>query len=107
MDAVQDELNKLDPNEHGHLKDSLQKELDQLQKELNDCKDKNKKLKAQVAELSKLPDEELAKEMDKINALADEFKGLDQHELPPIEKGLDDLEKKLKNAINKKKNNVK
>jgi len=45
--------------------------------------------------------------MDEIDALADDFKSLDQHELPPIEKGLDDLEKKLKNAINKKKNNVK
>lgn len=45
--------------------------------------------------------------MDKIDAIADELKGLDHHELPPIEKGVDDLEKKLKNAINKKKNNVK
>jgi len=29
------------------------------------------------------------------------------HELPPIEKGLDDLEKKLKNAANRKKAGVK
>lgn len=54
-----------------------------------------------------MPDEELAKQGDAINALTDGFKGLANHELPPIEKALDDLEKKLKNAINKKKNNVK
>lgn len=45
--------------------------------------------------------------MDKINDLADQFKALDQHELPPVEKGIEDLEKKLKNAIKKKKNNKK
>jgi chromosome segregation ATPase len=84
----------------------MQKELDQLQKELDECKDKNDKLKAEIEKLAKLSDEELAK-VNNLDTLKDGFDSLLNHELPPIEKGLDDLEKKLKNAVNRKKNGVK
>jgi len=73
---------------------------------LNECKDKNKKIKDQVDKLAKLSNEELSKVPD-LDTLKDGLDSLLNHELPPIEKGLDDLEKKLKNAANRKKAGVK
>jgi len=88
------------------LKDQLKRELMGLKQELDLQKDLYKYLKTQTDNFNGMDDAQLLKAAEVLDQVRDGFSDMQAKGLPPIERGLDEVERKMRQGLSRKKGDV-